>query len=188
MTATHKMSMPSKSWSRHLCKTVAQNIKSIVTILRNRMRKNKKLTFIIILLIGISGFYSFKNYAQKVKDKYCLDTQISSRLFDFNTFDLEVDSTLKLSDFKVVNQNSGKTIFANGKNRKGIKNDYGYCSFELFWKGKQVYEFGHFKMNSWNTNKYVLNIEIDNNELKPSAEIYGPDSKKADFYFEKITE
>jgi hypothetical protein len=56
------------------------------------------------------------------------------RIFDFNTFEIEVDSTLNLSDFKVVNQNSGKVIFSNSKNQKGIKNEYGRCSFELFWK------------------------------------------------------
>jgi len=43
-------------------------------------------------------------------------------------------------------------------------------------------------MNNWNTNKYELNIGMENNELKPSLEIYGPDSKKADLYFRKITE
>ncbi|WP_299385394.1 hypothetical protein [uncultured Lacinutrix sp.] len=152
------------------------------------MRKKKNLILIAILIIGILSFYGFKNYAEKVKNEHSLATQISSKIFDFNTFDLKVDSALNLSDFKVVNQNSGKTIFADGKNRKGIKNEYGHCTFELFWKGKQVYEFGHFKMNNWNTNKYELNIGMENNELKPSLEIYGPDSKKADLYFRKITE
>ncbi|HRX13294.1 MAG TPA: hypothetical protein P5210_16640 [Draconibacterium sp.] len=152
------------------------------------MRKNKNLILIAILIIGILSFYGFKNYAEKVKDKHCLATQISSRIFDFNTFELKVDSTLNLSDFKVVNQNSGKTIFENGESRKGIKNEYGHCTFELFWKGKEVYEFGHFKMNNWNTNKYELNIGMENNELKPSLEIYGPDSKKADLYFKKTNE
>ncbi|WP_299097859.1 hypothetical protein [uncultured Winogradskyella sp.] len=147
------------------------------------MKKNKNLILIAIILIGILSFYGFKNYAEKVKDKHCLATQISSRIFDFNTFELKVDSTLNISDFKVVNQNSGKTIFEKGKSRKGIKNEYGYCTFELFWKGKAVYEFGHFKMNNWYTNKYELNIGMENNELKPSLEIYGPDSKKVDLYF-----
>ncbi|WP_298903832.1 hypothetical protein [uncultured Psychroserpens sp.] len=87
-----------------------------------------------------------------------------------------------------MNQNSGKTIFKNGKSRKGIKNEYGHCIFELFWKGKLVYEFGHFKMNNWKTNNYELNIGMENNEIKPSLEIYGPDSIKADLYFKKITE
>lgn len=162
--------------------------RDVVTNLKNPMRKKRNLTLITILIIGILSFYGFKNYAEKVKDEHCLTTQISSKIFDFNTFDLKVDTALNLSDFKVVNQNSGKTIFADGKNRKGIKNGYGHCTFELFWNGKQVYEFGHFKMNNWNTNKYVLNIGMENNELKPSLEIYGPDSKKADLYFRKIME
>ncbi|MFD0992895.1 hypothetical protein [Tenacibaculum geojense] len=161
---------------------------AVVTNLRKLMKKNRNLILTSILIIGILSFYSFKNYAEKVKDEHCLTTQISSKIFDFNTFDLKVDSSLILSDFIVVNQNSGKTIFADGKNRKGIKNEYGHCTFELYWKGKKVYEFGHFKMNNWNTNKYELNIRMENNELKPSLEIYGPDNKKADLYFKKITE
>jgi len=152
------------------------------------MRKNKNLILIVILVIGILSFYGFKNYAEHVKDKYCFTTQISSKIFDFNTFELKVDSTLNLSDFKVVNLNSRKTIFTNGKSRKGIKNEYGHCIFELFWKGKQVYEFGHFKFNNWNTNEYELRIGIEDSELKPSLGIYGPDSKNADIYFRKINE
>lgn len=84
-------------------------------------------------------------------------------------------------DFKVVNQNNGKTIFIGGKSQKGIKNEYGHCTFELFWKGKQVYEFGHFKKNNWSTNKYELYIEMQNNELK----IYGSDNKKTNLYFKR---
>ncbi|WP_299840404.1 hypothetical protein [uncultured Tenacibaculum sp.] len=152
------------------------------------MQKKKILILISILIIGIISFYGFKNYAKKVKDEHCLATQISSRLFDFNTFAFKVDSTLNLSDFKVVNKNSGKTIFEDGKSKKGIKNEYGYCTFELFWKGKKVYEFGHFKKNNWNTNKYELNIVMKNNELKPSLEIYGSDNRKTDLYFKKILE
>jgi hypothetical protein len=152
------------------------------------MIKKKNLALITILIIGILSFYSFKNYAEKVKDKHCLATQISSKIFDFNTFELRVDSTLTLVDFKVVNQNSGNIIFENGKSRKGIKNEYGYCSFELFWKEEQVYEFGHFKINNWNTNKYELCIKTENNGLKPSLKINGPDSKKVDLYFREVKE
>ncbi|MEP5338284.1 MAG: hypothetical protein ABJL44_06110 [Algibacter sp.] len=152
------------------------------------MIKKKNLTLITILIIGFSSFYGFKNYAKKVKNKHCLTTQISSKIFDFNTFELKVDPTLTLVDFKVINQNSGNIIFENGKSRKGIKNEYGYCCFELFWKGKQVYEFGHFKINNWNTNKYELWIKTENNGLEPRLKIHGLDSKKVDLYFRKIEE
>jgi len=57
---------------------------------------------------------------KKVKDEHCLAIQVFSKTFDRNRFELKVDSALNLFDFKVVNQNSGKTIFVNEKNRKRI--------------------------------------------------------------------
>ncbi len=87
------------------------------------MLKKKNLILISILLIGVLCFYSFKFYAKEVKNKHCLTTQISSKLFDFNTFELKIDSTLNLSNFEIVNQNSGKKKFTNGKSQKGIKNE-----------------------------------------------------------------
>jgi hypothetical protein len=152
------------------------------------MKKKKIFISITVLIIGISGFYGFKSYAKKVKDKHCFTTKISSRIFDFNTFEIEVDSTLNLSDFKVVNQNSGKVIFSNSKNQKGIKNKYGRCSFELFWKEKLIYEFGHFKFNNWHTNNYKLVVERKNNELNLSMEVFGPDYEKDNMFFRKVRE
>ena len=152
------------------------------------MKKKKVLILITFLITGISGLYGFKNYAKKVKDKHCFTTQVSSKIFDFNTFEVEVDSTLNLSDFKVVSQNSGKEIFANGLNKKGIKNEYGRCTFELFWKGKLVYEFGHFKFSNWHTNYYKLLIKRKKNELGLSLEVFGPDHEKTNMFFRKISE
>ena len=135
------------------------------------MRKNKNLILIAILIIGILSFYGFKNYAEKVKDKHCLTTQISSKIFDFNTFDIKVDSALDLSNFKVVNQNSGKTIFANGKNLKGIDNDYGLRLFELYYRDQKLYKFGHFSTNNWYTFDYTLNLIKINNRIEPDLKI-----------------
>ncbi len=83
-----------------------------------KLNKNRKL--LLVLIVGILFFYGFKNYAEKVKDEHSIATSISSKLYDFNTFELKVASNLNRSDFKVVNQNSGTTIFADGKNRKGM--------------------------------------------------------------------
>jgi len=152
------------------------------------MKQKLYLTSTIALLIGVFGFFSFKNYAKSVKDKHCFTTQISSMIFDFNTFDLKVSATLDILDFKIVNKNSGKTIFENGGSLKGIGNDYGHCTFELFYKNKQIYEFGHFKFNDWHTNHYELSILVTNNEFKPRLEITGPDKNKTDLYFRKIDE
>ena len=148
------------------------------------MKKKKYL--ILISILGILSFYGFKNYAEKVKDKHCFATQISSKIFDFNTFELKVDTILNLSDFKVVNQNSGKTIFENGKNKKGIDNDYGYRLFELHYKNRKVYEFGHFATNNWYTYDYTLHITIKNNKIEPDLKINGKNSSYNDFFYKRF--
>lgn len=93
---------------------------------------------------------------------------------------------LKITDFKLVHQNCGKTIFEDGKSKKGIKNEYGFCNFELFWKEKKVYQFGHFKKNNWHTNSYTLFVEMTNNKLAPSLDIVGRDSLKTKLFFRKL--
>ena len=135
------------------------------------MQKKKILIFTAILSIGIFSFYVFKNYAKKVKDEHCLVTQISSKIFDFNTFELKLDSTLNLSDFKIVNQNNGTTIFVNGKSKKGIDIDYGYRIFELYYKEKKQYEFIHFSKNNWYVFDYTLTLTKSNNRIQTDLKI-----------------
>ena len=151
------------------------------------MRKNKNLIFILILIIGILSFYGFKKYAEKVKDEHSIATSISSKLFDFNTFELKVDSNLNLTDFKVVNKNSGSTIFTNGKNRKGIDNNYGHRLFELYYKNQKLYEFGHFSTNNWYTFQYTLNLNKINNRIEPDLKIMrGKTDSYNDFFYKRF--
>lgn len=147
--------------------------------------KTKKY-LIIISLLGILSFFGFKNYAEKVKDKHCFATQISSKIFDFNTFELKVDSTLDLADFKIVNQNSGNLIFENGKNKKGIDNVYGHRLFELNYRNRKVYEFGHFVTNNWYTFDYILHITIKNNQIEPDLKINGINSSYNNFFYKRF--
>lgn len=149
------------------------------------MPKKSVILVLIILLTFVLGVYGFRNYSSNVKDEYCLATRISSKVFDFNSFEIVTDSTVDAMDFRIVNQNSGKTIFKNGQYLGGIKNEHGTCSFDLYYRGRLIYEFGHFKFNNWHTNKYVLNVSSSNGELKPSLTIIGPDNKMADLYFKK---
>ena len=118
---------------------VTRNRKVFEQKIQNIMQNKNYITFIIFLVLATLFFYKFKNYAKTVKDEHCFATQISSKIFDFNTFELKVDSMLKITDFKLVHQNSGKTIFEDGKSKKGIKIEYGFCNFELFWKEKNIY-------------------------------------------------
>ena len=150
-----------------------------------RLNKNRKL--LLILIVGILCFYGFKSYAEKVKDEHSIATSISSKIFDFNTFELKVDSSLNLSDFKVVNQNSGNTIFADGKKRKGIDNDYGHRLFELYYKDQKLYEFGHFSTNNWYTFDYTLNLNKINNRIEPNLKIMREKKDSYnDFYYKRF--
>ncbi|CAM4219091.1 MULTISPECIES: hypothetical protein [Flavobacterium] len=150
------------------------------------MRKKKNLIIITVLIIGILCFCSFKYYAEKVKDKYCLTTQISSRIFDFNTFEVEVDENLKISDFKVINQNSGNTIFEKGKSRKGIVNDYGHRFFELYYKNRKEYEIGHFITDNWVTNDYKLKLSEIDGKIFPEFIITGKNASYYDFCYKRF--
>lgn len=147
------------------------------------MLKKTILLLVSLLITGVLGFEAFRNYSETVKDKHCFVTQISSRIFDFNRFILKVDPSLHLNDFKVINKNSGKIIFKNGVNLKGIDNDYGYCVFELFYLNKKIYEIGHFKYNNWETNKYELEIFKVSNVIKPNLKIISSADKKCEVYY-----
>lgn len=148
-------------------------------------KKNYLLLSAIIATVGVS-FYGFKNYALKVKDSHCFTTQISSKIFDFNTFQLNVDSNLNLLDFKVVNQNSGNVIFVNGKSKKGIQNDYGHRIFELYINNRKEYEMGHFISDNWVTNDYVLSLRNKDGLVNPDFQIHGKNAYFDDFFYKRF--
>ncbi|MEM6297443.1 MAG: hypothetical protein AAF740_02015 [Bacteroidota bacterium] len=139
---------------------------------------------VMIAFYGLKGY--FRDYAKRVKDKHCLTTQISSRLFDFNTFELKVDSSLNLDGFKVVNQNSGKVIFENGKSQKGIGNGYGNRMFSLYYKERKEYEFGHFSTNNWHTYDYKLHLSKGDDRVEPDLKIVGSSSAYNDFFYKRF--
>jgi len=144
--------------------------------------KYKVIIIYSLFLILILSCNEFENYAINVKDKYCLTTQISSRIFDFNTFQLEVAKDLEILEFKVINRNSGKCIFDNGKSMKGIKNEYGYCSFDVFYKDQKQFKIGHYKRNNWETNNYILMLKVENNDLVPILEM---NNKEIEYFVNK---
>lgn len=150
------------------------------------MKQNKILIIILILIIGTFSFHWFKNYSKKVKDEHCLATQISSTIFDFNTFNLKVDTKLNINDFIVIDENSGNTIFTNGKPSKGIENDYGHRTFQLYYKDKIIFKTGHFITDNWVTNDYSLNIRLKNNEIDPTLVITGTNASYRDFFYKKF--
>jgi len=127
------------------------------------MKKKLLLVVFVLFVVGTIGFIWFKHYAKTVKDEHCLTTQISSNIFDFNEFELQVSEKLNKNDFIVLDKNSGKIIYKNGKSQKGIKNQHGYCIFEIQYKKQKIYEIGHMKYNNWHTNSYVLKVDVNKN-------------------------
>ena len=151
------------------------------------MELNNNQKLLTILLVGILSFYGFKNYAEKVKYECSVTTRISSKIFDFNTFNLKVDTNLNKIDFKVINQNSGKTIYINGENRKGISNNYGYRLFELYYKDQKLYEFGHFSTNNWYTFDYTIILSKKSNQIEPEINILRRQAASYnDFFYKKF--
>jgi len=150
------------------------------------MKPKKILIIVIIISLGILSFYCFKKYAKKVKDKHCLTTQISSIIFDFNTFNLKVDTKLNINDFIVIDENSGNTIFANGRPNKGIENNYGHRTFHLYYKDQIIFKTGHFITDNWVTNDYNLTITLKNNEIDPTLVISGTNASYRYFFYKKF--
>lgn len=147
------------------------------------MKKNQRSLLILIALL--SCYIVFMHYAEKVKDEYSIATIISSQIFDFNSFKLKVDSSLNINDFKVVNQNSGNTIFADGKKLSGIDNEYGHRIFELYYQDQKLYEFGHFSTNNWYTFDYTLNLSKTNNQIEPDLKIMNGENESYNDLFYK---
>jgi hypothetical protein len=140
------------------------------------------ILIIVFLTAGFFGFQQFKQYAETVKEEHCLTTQISSRLFDFNEFNVITEDNLDIDDFKIENLNCGNTIFKDGKSFKGIKNEYGKCMFRLYDKDSPIYDFGHRKYNNWHTNNYSLRIKKDLSNIVLKLTITGPDSLSEIYY------
>lgn len=153
-----------------------------------------------ILVLGYLGLNLFKQKAKLLKDKHCLITQVSSRILDLNTLEIKVYDGLNKNDFQLINLNSGDVIYKNGQYLKGIKNEHGYCLFDLYYKGKKLFKFGHYKFNNWQTNNYVLHLSLNKDLVKPRLEFLGKDKsleklfyspyfeteESADFDFERM--
>jgi hypothetical protein len=131
-----------------------------------------------LLILGLS--------AHRQRDKHCLTTQLSSRLFDLNDIKIKVSDSLNVMDFKIKNLNSGKLVFENGKFRKGIKNEYGFCLFNVYYKDSLLYEIGHFKFNNWHTNDYTFVFESTVNYINPTLIISGPDKDKGELFYKRF--
>ncbi|MFK7969869.1 MAG: hypothetical protein AB8F95_05850 [Bacteroidia bacterium] len=141
-----------------------------------------KIKLLLLIGIGIIGFFVFRTFAQTVKDSYCLTTQISSRIFDFNTFELVLGEGLDINDFTIINKNSGNIIFQHGKHQKGIHNNYGHRIFEVHYKEEKLIEAGHFVKNDWITNDYILNAEIKKGRVIADLKITGKNASYNDYF------
>ncbi|MEM7371509.1 MAG: hypothetical protein AAF587_23045 [Bacteroidota bacterium] len=136
------------------------------------------LLWLLILVAGSWSFQKFREYSKALKEEDCFATRISSKIFDFNTFTVVLEEGIDKKDIRIIHLNSGNIIFNNGQSEKGIKNEYGHCLFELYYKNEKAYEFGHFKTNNWYTQDYQLWIGVESDSLSIKFEIFG---KKTSF-------
>jgi len=134
----------------------------------------KRIIIISVLLcfIGFIFFYGFKNYAKSVKDQHCLTTQISSRIFDFNSVELIAEGDLNIQDFQITHGKNKIVVFENGVPQKGIENKHGHCSFSVYHMGKKLDNFAFFKENNWQTYKYSFIIKNTNNTISCTMNVY----------------
>lgn len=136
------------------------------------------ISIVIILIVIVIGFLRFKVLAEKYRNTHCLITQLSSRFLDLNTINVNVTGELKKNDFKIKNLNSGKFVFENGRTYKRMKNEYGYCRFEIYYKDTLIYELEHLKTNNWNTYDYSFLFEKINDKINVTLNKMGPDDEQ----------
>jgi hypothetical protein len=104
------------------------------------MRKNKWFKiFLIVFGVIFSGFFVLRYYAKQYKDSHGLITQVSAVIFDLNDIEIDVSGDLNKNDFKIKNLNSGQIMYENERYIKGIKNEYGFCLFEIYHKDSLLF-------------------------------------------------
>ena len=150
------------------------------------INKNFKITLISICIIVLLGYVCLRLLVERYKDEHCLITQISARIFDLNTVNVEVSNDLKIEDFKIINLYNHKVIFNKGKSHKGINNDYGeHHTFEIYYKDSLIYEIGYFKYNNWRT--YDFKFLFGNfNNIIPTLIMNGSNPNIKNIYYKKF--
>ena len=150
--------------------------------------KIRKWIIFLILVSGliICGLIYLRVSARRYKDSHCLITQLSSRLFDLNTVNVNTSGDLKKTDFRIINMNSGKVVYEDGCSKKGIKNEYGFCLFNIYYKDSLIFEIGHLKFNNWHTNDYTFDFRSVNGKIDPTLTILGPDSGKGELFYKRF--
>lgn len=151
------------------------------------MLKSKWTKFLIITIsLIISGLIGLRFSATKYKDSHCLITQLSAVLFDLNDIKIHVSDNLNKNDFKIKNLNSGKIVFENGRYKKGIKNEYGFCLFDVYYRDSLLFEIGHDKFNNWHTNDYTFDFRLDSGIINPTLNIIGPDRDRGELFYKRF--
>jgi len=109
---------------------------------KDKYPKKKETLWIVIIFcsLSVTSYYAFKHYSYPLRNTYSHITSLSSFLYDFS----------------LINTNSGKAIYKNGRVRKGIRNEYGETLFKLYYKDVHIVTMSHFKENSWETYDYEL--------------------------------
>ena len=139
-----------------------------------------------LIAIAIISFYCFRNYARSCKNEYGIITAVSTKIFDFNNLKVNLDRSVTNRSITIVNNNSNKTIYRNGKVSSGISNNYGHRLFSVFVDEQKVYEFGHFSKNNWHTYDYVIDILENKSNIEIDVSIKGSGAPYDDFFYKKF--
>ena len=151
------------------------------------MLRSKWIKILLIVLgLIICGLIVLRFSANKCKDSHCLITQLSAVLFDLNDIKIEVSNDLDKNDFKIKNLNSDKIVFENGRYKKGIKNEYGFCLFDIYYKDSLLFEIGHDKFNDWHTNDYTFTFRLIKGTIDPTLIIIGPDRDRGELFYKRF--
>ena len=113
-------------------------------------------------------------------------TQVSAMIFDLNDIEMDVSGDLNKNDFKIKNLNSDKIVYEDERYKKGIKNEYGFCLFEVYHKDSLLFEIGHFKFNNWHTNNYLFDFKLNKGKIVPTLVINGPDRNKGELFYKRF--
>jgi hypothetical protein len=150
------------------------------------MNRNLILSIIFLFILSGIGFLFVKIKAPEFRDSNSLVTKISSRIFDLNTLTVENGENLEKEVIKIINTNSGKTVYEKGITLNRIKNEYGWCTFEIYYQDKLIYIVGHFKPNNWNTHDYLFSFEQGHDDINLTVHEINENKKLWKLHYQKI--
>lgn len=144
------------------------------------------ITLFFLLVVGGVALLHLRLAGLRYVASYPLLAHVSSSLFDLNHIDIRVADNLQKDDFRIVNLNSGQTVFESSRYLGGIKNEYGWCLFNVYYKNKLYFQVGHNKFNNWHANYYTFIFRKSTGQIDPTLVIEGPDHDNGTLFYKRF--